>query len=128
MKVKDLRPRGAISAAPDESLRAAAKHLADDDIGALLVSGSRGPVGVIGERDLARAVADGADLDEVPIEEYMTDSPLRIGDDAAVGEAIAKMNEHSVRHLVVVQGENDVVGMISMRDIFALLGTDWPEL
>ncbi|HYN36796.1 MAG TPA: CBS domain-containing protein [Actinomycetota bacterium] len=127
MRIKDLKPRGAITVARGETLRAAAKHLADDDIGALVVFNASGAVGIFSERDLARAVADGADLDEEQVEEYMTQSPLTVENDSGIGAAIAKMNDFGVRHLVVVE-ERDVVGMISMRDLIGLLGTAWPEL
>lgn len=127
MRIKDLKPRGAITVARGETLRAAAKHLADDDIGALVVFNASGAVGIFSERDLARAVADGADLDEEQVEEYMTQSPLTVENDSGIGTAIAKMNDFGVRHLVVVE-ERDVVGMISMRDLIGLLGTAWPEL
>lgn len=127
MRIKDLKPRGAITVARGETLRAAAKHLADDDIGALVVFNASGAVGIFSERDLARAVADGADLDEEQVEEYMTQSPLTVENDSGIGAAIAKMNDFGVRHLVVVE-QRDVVGMISMRDLIGLLGTAWPEL
>ena len=127
MKVGDLKPRGIIDVSRNDSLRDAARHLADDDIGALAVFDATGPAGVLSERDLARAVADGADLDETPVEEYMTPSPIRVASTSAVGDAIAKLNEYGVRHLLVDQ-DGDITGMISMRDIMSILGTDWPEL
>ena len=127
MKIKDLRPRSAITVFREESLRMAAKRLTDDDIGALVVLGAVGPVGIFSERDLARSVADGTDLDEEPVDEYMTEAPVTIQYDSGAGEAIAKMNEYGVRHLVVVDGR-DVIGMISMRDLVALVGTARPEL
>ena len=72
-------------------------------------------------------MADGADLDEEPLDEYMTEAPVTVPYSSGLGEAIAKMNEYGVRHLVVVDGR-DVIGMISMRDLLVLLGTAWPEL
>lgn len=124
MRIKDLKPRTAITVTREETLRAAAKHLADDDIGVL---GAVGAVGIFSERDLARSVADGADLDEEPVDEYMTEAPVTVPYDSGLREAIARMNEYGIHHLVVVDGR-DVIGMISMRDLLALLGTAWPEL
>ena len=82
---------------------------------------------MLSERDLARAAADEADLDETPVEDYMTDAPIRVGAESGLGDAIAKLNEFGVRNLLVDE-EGDITGMISMRDILALLGTNWPEL
>jgi CBS domain-containing protein len=93
MRIKDLQPRSAITALRGETLRAAAKRLADEDIGALVVLDAVGSVGIFSERDLTRSVADGADLDEEPVDEYMTEAPVTIPYDSGPGEAIAKMND-----------------------------------
>jgi CBS domain-containing protein len=127
MRICDMNPRGAITVERGETLRGASKRLADDDIGALIVFNTNGLAGIFSERDLARAVADGADLDEEQVEDFMTESPVTVDHYCAIGAAISYMNEHAVRHLVVVD-EGDVVGMISIRDLVALFGTAWPEL
>jgi CBS domain-containing protein len=127
MKIAELKPRSAISVTEGDSLRFAAKHLADDEIGVLIVFDARGPAGIFSERDLVRAVADGADLDDEPVDEYMTKAPVSVDENSGLGDAIAKMNEFGVRHLLVLE-EKEVVGVISVRDILALLGTGWPEL
>jgi predicted transcriptional regulator len=127
-KIKDLSTNGAITIDRSESLMRAAKLLADDDIGSLIVFDVSGCVGIFSERDLARAVADEVDLDDTSVEDYMTESPVEVEREAGVGDAIGKMNEYGVRHLVVTDHGHDIVGVISMRDIFQLLGTTWPEL
>jgi signal-transduction protein with cAMP-binding, CBS, and nucleotidyltransferase domain len=127
MRIVDLKPREAITVTPSESLIEAAKHLADDDVGALIVFSSSGAIGVFSERDLARAIADEVDVSQAQVGDYMTESPITVDLSSGLGDAIAKMNEFGVRH-VVVTDENDVVGMVSMRDLVALLGTVWPEL
>lgn len=127
MKVRDLKPKDAIGVSATDTLRAAAKVLADDEIGILVVWAARGPIGVFGERDLARAVADGADLDETGVEEYMTESPVVVKLDDPLGDVIEKMNEYGMRH-VMVADDSSIFGVSSMRDVVGLLGTRWPEL
>jgi CBS domain-containing protein len=127
MKVRDLKPKDAIGVSANETLRSAAKILADDEIGILVVWAARGPIGVFGERDLARAVADGAELDEIAVEEYMTESPVVVKLDDPLGDVIEKMNEYGMRH-VMVADDSSIFGVSSMRDVVGLLGTRWPEL
>lgn len=116
MKIRDLHPKRIIWTTDSETLAAAARRLVDEDIGALLVESGSGPVGVFSEKDLARAVADGADLEATPVDEYMTQSPIEIALDAPISDAVAAMNEFGVRHVVVMDGDFEV-GMISVRDI-----------
>ena len=115
MLVSDLQPQEVVSIVDSESLRAAAKLLVDDDIGALLVIGSV-DLGILSERDLARAVADGADLDETEVGDYMTTAPVTVDLHGSIGELVHEMNEFAIRH-VVVTDNNKPFGMISMRDV-----------
>jgi CBS domain-containing protein len=127
MKVKDLEPRMPITISKSESLNAAARLLVDEDIGALVVYEPHGLEGVISERDLIRALADGCDLEVTEVCDYMTGAAVVSEEDAVIGDAVGKMNQMGIRH-VVVTSEGDVSGMISMRDVVSLLGEDWsPE-
>jgi CBS domain-containing protein len=121
MKIRDLQPRGAVTIADNASLKEAAHLMVEEDIGALPVFGGRGLVGIFSERDLIRAVVDEVDLEEEEVEGYMTESPLRVDIDSFVADAIDKMREFNVRHLVVADGD-DVTGVISMRDLFYVMG------
>jgi CBS domain-containing protein len=127
MRLRELNPRQVVTVTKSDSLRDASKHLIDDDIGVLVVFEPRGLVGVFSERDLARAVADHADLDYSEVGEYMTTSAVTADIGSPVGEVIAKMNTHGIRH-VVVMDDKDVVGVVSIRDVIRLLGSVWPEL
>ena len=127
MKISELRPRMPVTVSKNESLASAAKLLADEEIGALVVFEPQGLAGVLSERDIVRAIADGFDLEETEVCEYMTEAAVVAEETAVIGDAIAKMNDSGIRH-VVVTSDGDVSGMISMRDIVALLGTEWPEL
>lgn len=127
MRVRELKPRDVVTVSKAESLRGAAKLLIGDEIGALLVIGATALEGVFSERDLARAVSDGVDLDEAEVVEYMTSAPVTVDADGYLGEVIAEMNEFGIRHVVVME-DGEPLGMVSMRDVVALLGTRWPEL
>jgi CBS domain-containing protein len=120
MRVNEIATKQVIGVAADDSLRAAGKHLADDEIGALIVFDSIGEAGILSERDLTRAVADGVDLDETSVEEYMTESPVHLDERASVDEAIRAMTEYGIRHVPVSRG-GAVIGMISARDILAVI-------
>jgi CBS domain-containing protein len=129
MRLRELNPRQVVTITRSDSLRDAAKHLVDDDIGVLVVFEPRGLVGIFSERDLARAVADGVDMEYAEVGEYMTSAPVVSDVDSPVGDVIAKMNIHGIRHVVVVENDGkDVMGVVSMRDVIRLLGSVWPEL
>lgn len=127
MRVKDLAPRNIVTVVSGDSLTDAAKALAEEEVGDVLVYGSTGPEGVFSERDLVRAVSDRVDLDETTVGEYMTTSVVTVDWESSINDGVSKMNDFGIRHLVVVR-EGAVQGMISMRDLVGVLGTAWPEL
>ena len=83
-------------------------------VGAVVVSEGDRLVGIVTERDILRAVATGAIGGSVA--DAMTHGPDTIGPDESAGQAAALMIHGGFRHLPVVDG-NDVVGMLSIRDL-----------
>ena len=78
-------------------------------------------VGILTERDLTRAIADGADPRDVTAADYMTAAPAAVHLDADIHEVASTMFEFECRHLPVLsEDDSQVIGMVSIRD---LLGT-----
>jgi CBS domain-containing protein len=109
-----------ISAYPDETVLDAARHMAENCCGSVLVMEDGHLLGIFTERDLLmRVVVAGLDPARTPVREVMTTDPETIGDDELVDQAIRRMDEGGFRHLVVVDGGR-VLGVLSTRDIPAL--------
>lgn len=110
------------------TLRDAARTLAEERIGVLVVLGADGPAGIVSERDLVQGVAEGADPDAERVADVMTDLVLTIEPTEPVSAVAATMLANEIRHVVVVEGGR-VEGIASIRDIVAiLLGESRPQL
>ena len=109
------------TASPDESVRAAARRMAEFDVGTLVVlKENRGShaVGVITDRDIAvRCVAEKLDPDEALVSEVMTTPVHTIADDTPLEDAIARMAGAGTRRLVVTEDGDRVAGILSLDDI-----------
>jgi CBS domain-containing protein len=103
---------------PGDDLRAASVALAAARTGLGIVDVEGG--GVITERDLLRAIAAGADLDNAPVGEWMTPDPVAVEPATPLGEACDLMIERNVRHLLVREGA-ELVGVLNMRDVVGVL-------
>lgn len=99
-----------------ESLRECAERLAMEQVGVVVVCHSGAALGVIGERDVTRAVADGIDPDTTSVHDYMTGGVVLIDETASARDAIRKMQQAGVRHLLVTSPA-EIVGMLSLRDV-----------
>lgn len=105
---------------PTATLRAAAESMAADGVGLLVVVDTRGVLGVISERDVVNAVADGADLDEERVRDRLADHVVTIDEEATIADAAATMASAEIRHLGVTR-DGDIHGVVSVRDVVNVL-------
>ena len=116
MKVSDLRPHELFTAQAEETLEVAADRMSWHQIGALPVLDGQRLVGIVSERDLTAALAEGADAEVTPVSDYMTPAPEVLGPDNELADAAHVMLELGIRHLPVVHS-GQLVGVLSMRDV-----------
>jgi CBS domain-containing protein len=110
-----------VSVDGDERLADAAERMQNEQVGSVVVMIGGNFAGILTERDLTRAVAEGADPRVDTAGDYMTAAPAAVHLDADVHEVAATMFELGCRHLPVVADKGpQVIGMVSIRD---LLGT-----
>ena len=92
-------------------------------VGALPILEGQRLVGIITERDLTAALAEGADPLTTPVSDYMTPAPEVLRPDSELADAAHLMLDLGIRHLPVVRGGR-LVGVLSMRDV---LDADHPR-
>lgn len=124
MKVHAMLSPGVISAEPSESLADAARRMRESQVGALAVIDGGRLVGILTERDLVDAMAEGLSPRVTSVAAYMTPEPVTVDSDDDCSDAALTMLELGVRHLPVTRGDA-LVGMVSARDLLAL--SAWPE-
>jgi CBS domain-containing protein len=122
VRVSDaMSPLNAI-VGPEHTLRQAAQRMVQHRTGAAVVlDGSLPGPGVITERDLLRAVAEGRDPGEETVQDHMTSALVTAGPDWPLVQAGSLMVRHGVRHVLVFDG-TDLVGILSMRDVVRVGG------
>ena len=105
------------TAAPSDSLRTVAERLSRPRIGALpVVSGGR-VVGLIGERELAAAIAEYGNAALVlPIRALMLRDVPTCKPESSLQRVMATMTTRRLRHLPVLEGGR-LVGLVSIGDV-----------
>jgi CBS domain-containing protein len=126
-RVRSLVARPAVYVHADDTLRKVAETLAEESIGAALVRGPKGhAIGLVSERDIVRALADGANPNRATASEVMAEELLTIAPNDELHEAIHTMLDAEVRHLPVVEGDVHF-GMVSARDALRALLSEVEE-
>ena len=111
---------------PATSLRDAAVAMHERGHGSLGVVDGMKLLGLITERDLVRAMANGADLDQVTVSSFMSRDPDIFSPEFDVWEAAEWLAESGYRHLPVVE-DGALLGIISVRDLLLALVEDDDE-
>ncbi len=111
-----------VTVTKDTSVREAARIMYERKVGSVLVVDEEGRlVGIVTERDIVFACAQGWDADKHAVWEIMTENPATIRPSDNVVAAMEKMRRLGVRHLPVVDEAGRPVGMVSFRDIMDLV-------
>jgi CBS domain-containing protein len=117
MKISKCMTRDVQLASPTQSIRDAAKMMADIDAGSLPVGQDNRLVGMITDRDIAiRAVAEGKSPD-TPVREVMSQEVLYCFDDQEIEEVARNMADIKVRRLPVLNRSKHLVGIVSLGDL-----------
>ena len=120
MKCRDVMSHPPITVTPDKTLEEATELLAKHDIGLLAVverDNPRRPIGVLSERDVVRAIAWKAPLTVTVREAGTFSGLLYVYADDPVEKALETMLKYGVRHVLVLEQNGDLLGVISMRDL-----------
>ena len=107
----------------EDTLEEAARRMHGNEVGSLVVLDDHRCVGIITERDLTRAIAEGEDTHRARVSGYMSIRPITVTPDTGIREAAAEMLETEIRHLPVgIDGE--LLGMVSLRDLLSVVVED----
>jgi CBS domain-containing protein len=99
----------------------AISELAANGIGAVLLVDDNERVGLVSERDMIVALADGApDLQSRQVGEIATFDLIWADPDDSIGHAGQVMVDAEIRHLPVGDGR-EVLGIVSARDVLRVL-------
>ena len=121
MRAVELTKRKPVMVNIGSSVLDAVKLMAENNVGLVVIvdsQESRRVLGVLSERDVIRALARGVDLSRAKVEEVGTMGNIaKVSVYDYVNKVAQLMNERNIRHIVVVDDNDRVVGVISMRDI-----------
>ena len=117
-----MRPASA-AVEPRDHVAAAAYLMKHAGVTALVVvddDQAKQPIGIITEADIAQAVADGKDVNDVRIRAMITTHPTVINPATSIRDAARPMVTAHFRHLPMA-GEAGLIGMVHIIDVCAAL-------
>ena len=120
MRIADVlknKGAGVLTVAPDTIVSELLAGLVTRNVGAMVVVGPSGLVGIVSERDVMRKLHEhGAAVLLRPVADIMTVQVIRCTSDDTVDSLSGLMTTHRVRHVPVVDN-GQLVGIVSIGDV-----------
>jgi CBS domain-containing protein len=119
MQVKEVMTHDVECVHPDDSIAVVAQKMKSLNVGALPVCGDKNRLaGMITDRDITvRATAACCDPDLTHVKDVMTPTIISVCEDQDVSEAAELMRDNQVRRLLVLNHDNQLVGILSLGDL-----------
>lgn len=118
--IKDIMHSGAGIPSVHESVRlsAALVEMTKKGLGmTAVVDDKQRLIGIFTDGDLRRALDCKVDVHEEPIAKVMTRNCKTVSPDMLAAEALQLMDKHKINALLVVAGDNTLVGALNMHDL-----------
>ncbi len=117
MKISEVMTREVATVQADQTAQEAANFMLTGDAGSIPVTDGDKLIGMITDRDIAvRGVAKGHGPD-TPVRDLMTSGLICAREDDDIDEVATKMSEAQVRRLPVIDGSENLVGIVSLGDL-----------
>jgi CBS domain-containing protein len=126
MTVHDVMTRGPECTRPNDTIASVASRMRDLGVGSLPVCGDSDKlVGMITDRDITvRATSRACDPSTTCVRDVMTPGIVCCREDDDLAEAVRMMEEKQIRRLVVLNGNNRLVGILALGDLAVKSGDD----
>lgn len=125
MPIGDYCQRDVRTIDAGETLREAARRMAEEGVGSLVVLQGRHPRGVLTDRDIAlRVLRAGADPDTTTTLEAVAADPVVMHETSPLRAASAVMRRTALRRLPVVDAGGELTGVIAFDDLLRLVAKE----
>ena len=125
-KIKEVINPRLVQAPPTITLKQAIKLMQERPSGYIVIAEKNKVVGIFTEVDVARRIL-GSQVDwNRPIRDFMTPKPMVLSPDDSVLQAIKLMGENRFYHIPLVDQNDELTGVISVRTLIRFLAAFYP--
>ncbi|TAN43456.1 MAG: diguanylate cyclase [Nitrospirae bacterium] len=123
-RIYELTTSDVFSLTKDAKLSEAIATLAVNNISSIIITNESVPVGILTERDIARASNTGVDTFTLPVSSVMSPNPVTVYENSDISVALDVMERNRIRRLVVIDKTGRLRGIVTQTDILKKLDED----
>ena len=118
----DLAQRDVVTVAPETTLAECAQLMRQEHVGSVVVLAQDKPVGIVTDRDIViEAVAVQLDPATLTAGDVMSEPLATVRESEDLLDALARMREHGVRRLPVVDGSGKLSVLLAVDNVLEVL-------
>ncbi len=123
-KISSIMSRDVITLEPKEILMSAVEKMSFNNVSCVVVVEDKKPAGILTERDIIQIIGHNINLNVTRLVSVMKSPVIAISEEIDVPEAANLMVINGLRRLVVVDGEHNIIGIVTQTDIIKNLSID----
>lgn len=115
-----------VQAAPSVSIRTAIELMQSKGSGYIVIAEKKKVIGILTEKEVTQKIL-GKDINwNAPVIDFTNPLPTTASPDDSVGEAVDAMAKHNCYHLPLLDEDQKLVGVISVRTLIRFLAGFYP--
>ncbi len=119
-KIGEIMVRDVKTTFQGDIVTLAARKMADEKIGCLVITNEDKVVGILTEQDIARkVVAEGREAPATLVKEVMSKNIVHISPNEDLHRAVELMGQNNIKHLPVISN-GKLEGILTFKDIIAI--------
>lgn len=123
-KISSIMSREVITLNPEEPLKSAIEKMNFSNVSCVVIAEGKKPVGILTERDIVQITNNNIDIDITKLTSVMKSPVIAVSEETEIPKAANLMVTKSLRRLVVVDGEHNIIGIITQTDIIRNVSID----
>ncbi len=123
--IQEILTSKVITVSPEIPISEAVSIMKRKIISCLLVVRDKKPLGIFTERDIVRTINQAANLEKREIKELMSKPVITAQSDINIYKAYNLLAVNRIRHLVIVNSNDELIGVVTLTDILNNLGLEY---
>jgi len=121
MAIYECCQENVVTAVPDASIMDIIGLMEDRNVGSVVITEKKKPVGIVTDRDIIlRVIANEKDPSKIKVKDVMTKNPMVLTGDIGLFDALKQMEGKKFRRLPVVDTKGQLKGIITVDDLLRL--------
>ena len=120
IQTRDIMVRKVITTTRDSTVEETVKLMNEHEIGCLIVTENKKPIGIVTERDLLkRILAKSQILKKIRVEEVMSTPLISVEPDVEIGDVSRLMFQKNIKKMPIVK-KDKLLGLVTLTDILRI--------